>query len=150
MEIPSECDAASANSSESSALRRAIAKRVFVWALFSVLFGLTPLVALAIKSVFSPQGFRLENVLDTGDLFIVSVVLAGGAIGELFTSPSTKESQVLSIVAGFSCSFSVLANTIAFMALSKDTPTGTIVNVSLTFFLATLIASGACVGRAAA
>jgi len=67
--------------------RRTVAiKRLIVWLLFGAVFGLMPLFAVSLKEVFSPDGFHINNVLKNGDLFIVSAVLAAGAIGELLAA----------------------------------------------------------------
>lgn len=77
-------------------------KRLIVWLLFGAVFGLMPLFAVALKEVFSSGGFHITNVLKNGDLFIVSAVLAAGAIGELLAATTRGLSSFIAVIAGFS------------------------------------------------
>lgn len=128
--------------------RKTTAKRVLVWLLFGAVFGLMPLFAVTIKEEFSPVGFNLDELLKNGDLFIVSAVLAAGAIGELLAAASRGMSFFLSIISGFFCLMTFAGDTIAYVVAGSGSP-AEVATASLWFFPVTLLASGLCVGTAA-
>lgn len=128
--------------------RALVSKRLIVWVLFGAFFGLMPLFAVGLKEVFSPSGFHIDNVLKNGDLFIVSAVLAAGALGELLAAASRGLSFFAAVVAGFFCLVTFAGDTIAYL-VAGSASTSEIVIASLWFFPITLLASGLCVGMAA-
>lgn len=127
--------------------RKAAAKRIFVWLLFGAVVGLLPILAVILKEYLSPKGLHIDSVLASGDLLIVSAVLSASALGELIAA-STKEFDLLVIVAGFFCLACFAGDVLAF-AFADNATSSEIVTVSLWFFPATLIASSLCVGTAA-
>ena len=127
--------------------RQVAGKRVLVWLLFGAIFGLFPLFAVALKEVLSPGGFHIDSILASGDLFIISAVLSAGALGELIAA-SSKELELMVILAGFFCFVCFAGNTLAFAFAGAAKPSQ-IITLCAWFFPATLIASASCVGRAA-
>lgn len=127
--------------------RQVAGKRVLVWLLFGAIFGLFPLFAVALKEVLSPGGFHIDSILASGDLFIISAVLSAGALGELIAA-SSKELELMVILAGFFCFVCFAGNILAFAFAGAAKPSQ-IITLCAWFFPATLIASASCVGRAA-
>lgn len=121
--------------------------RLAVWLLFGVVLGLLPLIANGIKGVMSNQGFSLTEVLGGGELFIVSAVIAAGAIGELLVGTVRRRPPLLTVLAGFCTLAAFAANTMAYMAVSTA-PHSIVTNLSLGFFPFTLLASGFSIGMA--
>lgn len=76
---------------EVTSRRKALITRLSVWLLFGVILGLLPLIASVIKGAMSPDGLSFTQVLGGGELFIVSAVIAAGAMGELFAGPSRRD-----------------------------------------------------------
>lgn len=129
--------------------RRTVAiKRLIVWLLFGAVFGLMPLFAVSLKEVFSSGGFHINNVLKNGDLFIVSAVLAAGAIGELLAATTRGLSSFVAVIAGFFCLATFAGDTIAYVVVGSASASE-IATASYWFFPITLVASGVCVGTAA-
>lgn len=128
--------------------RKNAAKRVLVWLLFGAIFGLMPLFAVTLKEVFSPTGFKIDELLKNGDLFIVSAVLAAGAIGELLAAASRGMSFYLAVISGFFCLITFAGDTIAYV-VAGSAPPAEVTTASLWFFPVTLLASGLCIGTAA-
>jgi hypothetical protein len=127
--------------------RRKIAtKRILVWLLFGAFFGLMPIFAVTLKEVFSPQGFSIDELLKSGELFIVSAVLSAGAIGELLAAASRGMSFYLAVISGFFCLAAFAGDTIAYV-VAENAPPAEITVASLWFFPLTLLSSGLCVGR---
>jgi hypothetical protein len=130
--------------------RKAATKRVVVWFLFGAFFGLWPLFAVMIKEAFSPTGFNIDQLLNNGDLFTISAVLAAGALGELIAAASKGGmSFFLVIFSGFFCLMSFAGDLVAFYASAGSTSSGDIAIASLCCFPLTLVASGLCIGVAA-
>lgn len=127
--------------------REAVTTRLVVWLLFGVVLGLLPLIASVIRGVMSKDAFSFTEVLGGGELFIVSAVIAAGAMGELFAGAFRDSPRLLTILAGFWTLLAFTANTMAYMAVSSA-PHSTVMNLSLAFFPFTLIASGLSIGTA--
>jgi hypothetical protein len=56
------------------------------WLVFSVALSLAPILLLAIVQLAHGQALTLASVLDNGDLFIISAVLAADGIGAAITA----------------------------------------------------------------
>jgi hypothetical protein len=161
--------------------------RLLVWLIFGVFFGGLPLIADGVTETFSATGFSLNSLLVQGGLFIVSAVMAAGAIGELFVAELPERERNYRVAAGGFCLLLCVGNTAAYIA--SDTPVSCLAaeqrtvdatsvqlnqilefavaqqhacmnsaaflhptlafHLSLWFFLATALASAACVGMAA-
>jgi hypothetical protein len=134
---------------EVTSRRKALITRLSVWLLFGVILGLLPLIASVIKGAMSPDGLSFTEVLGGGELFIVSAVIAAGAMGELFAGGFKEAPILLTVLAGFWTLLAFAANTMAYMAVSTA-PQPTVVHLSLVFFPFTLLASGLSIGTAAA
>ena len=97
---------------EVTSRRKALITRLSVWLLFGVMLGLLPLIARVIKGAMSKDGLSITEVLGDGELFIVSAVIAAGAMGELFAGAFKECPSLLTVLAGFwtlSC-FAVLVD----------------------------------------
>jgi hypothetical protein len=129
--------------------RRSIAtKRILVWLLFAGIFGLMPIFAVAIKEALSPGGFHIIGAIRNGDVFIVSAVLAAGALGELIAAASKGMNFFGAILAGFFTLAVFAGNTVAYV-YAGAAPASTLVTASYWVFPVTLAASGICVWTAA-
>lgn len=101
----------------------------------------------------SAEGLNLTEVLGRGELFIVSAVIAGSAIGELVTAMFMRDYsrhptpfKVIGIAFGCTTLIALAANTVAYMV--NATPE-TIRDTSLWLFLITVIPSGAIIAMVA-
>ena len=121
-------------------------RRLFVWLLFSVIFGLFPIIAAGFKGLTASKGFSVDEMLASGELFVVSAVLSAGALGELI-SAGIKGSHpgYLRIAAGFFCLLCFCANTMGFMDVG-GTPPQLNTTLSITFFIVTTVVSAVCIG----
>jgi hypothetical protein len=125
-----------------------LAERLAVWALFGMIFGLLPLIAVAIKGVMSPGGTSLDEILGGGEMFIVGAVTAAGAVGELFSALRTRRSTAgKQLAAGF-CFLCSVCNSMAYLSVHADNP-HTVAVASYISFGVTYLASGVCVAMAA-
>lgn len=100
----------------SSSRRPIVVTRLLVWILFGVLFGGLPLIADGVVDAFSADGFSLNFLLIQGGLFIISAVMAAGAIGELFVADIPNRERNYRIAAGGSCLLLCVSNTAAYIA----------------------------------
>lgn len=129
--------------------RRELAtKRILVWLLFAAIFGLMPVFAVAIKEALSPDGFHIAGAVRNGDVFIVSAVLAAGALGELIAAASKGMNFWGAILAGFFTLAAFAGNTVAYV-YAGTAPANAVVTASYWVFPLTLLASGICVWTAA-
>jgi hypothetical protein len=155
-----------------------------VWLIFGVVFGGLPLIADGVVEAFSANGFSSNLLLIEGGLFIVSAVMAAGAIGELFVADLPDGERNYRVAAGGFCLLLCVGNTAAYIASATpvscltaeqrtvDSPLKQIAelatlqqqacmssasflhptlafHLSLWFFVATALASAACIGMAA-
>jgi hypothetical protein len=60
--------------------------QVTQWLVFSIALSLAPIVLLAIVQIAHGQALTLASLLDNGDLFIISAVLAADGIGTAITA----------------------------------------------------------------
>ena len=123
-------------------------QRILVWLLFGAIFGLTPIFAVAIKEAFSKDGFDIDQLLKTGELFVAAAVLSAGAIGELIAAAARGANFYLAVITGFFCLAAFAGDTIAFV-VADSAPPAEVAVVSLWFFPLTALASALCVGTAA-
>jgi len=122
--------------------------RLTVWVLFGVIIALLPLIAVGIKDAMSAEGFHLCNVLVDGELFVVSAVLAAGALGELLGAAYRTGLGLVVVFAGFGCFATFAGNMMCYMVVADSLP-GAVVEVSVWLFALTLIPSGVAIGTAA-
>jgi hypothetical protein len=90
--------------------------RLLVWLIFSVVFGGLPLIADGFAEAFSAGGFSFNLLLIQGGLFIISAVMAAGAIGELFVADLPERERNYRVAAGGFCLLLCVGNTIAYVA----------------------------------
>ena len=107
-----------------------------------------PLLAVSLKEILSPTGFSIDDVLKHGDLFVVSAVLAAGALGELLAAVSRGPRFYLVVLAGFFGLLTFGADTFAYMAATTARADEVAV-ISIWLFALTLLASASCVWTAA-
>jgi hypothetical protein len=84
--------------------------------MFGVVFGGLPLIADGVVEAFSASGFSLSLLLIQGGLFIVSAVMAAGAIGELFVADLPDRERNYRVAAGGFCLLLCVGNTAAYIA----------------------------------
>jgi hypothetical protein len=130
-------------------VRRKVTVRMVVWVLFGVICALLPFAAVSLKNVLSATPTTLDELLVGGELYVVSAVLAGGALGELIGAAYRRERSLVVVLAGFGCFATFAGNVMGYMVVGTSNPE-MIVSVSEWLFLLTLIASGVSIGRAAA
>jgi hypothetical protein len=87
--------------------------RLLVWLIFGVVFGGLPLIADGVVEAFSANGFSFNLLLIEGGLFIVSAVMAAGAIGELFVADLPDGERNYRVAAGGFCLLLCVGNTAA-------------------------------------
>lgn len=137
---------------EVASRRKVLIIRLSVWLSFGVIVGSLPLIASMIRDAMSRGGLSLTEVLKGGDLFVISAVVAAGALGELlavaFAGGFGETPRVLPVLAGCWTFLAFVGNTIAYTAVSVSSP-ATVVNWSLVFFPLTILASGLSVGTVA-
>jgi hypothetical protein len=124
----------------------AIIVRTVAWVAFVVLFGLLPLLVAMVRAAMSPHGLDLTEVLGRGELFLVSAVIGGTAIGALVTEILMRDYsrhptafKVFAILFGCTALIALVANTIGYMV---DAEPETIRTTSEWLFLVTVVPSG--------
>jgi hypothetical protein len=100
------------------------AVKVFRWLLFTVLFGLCPLLVRYINSRANEKPMNLMETLNNGDLFIVGAVIAADAIGKAFhgntkQQPDAPWRRLMRIVCGFGCVALLFAASIEFSQVAS-------------------------------
>jgi hypothetical protein len=115
-EPPESAPSEGESSGQSSSRRSAILTRLLVWLIFGVVFGGLPFIAGGVIETFSPGGFSLNDLLGEGGLFIISAVMAAGALGELFVAVLPERERNYQVAAGGSCLLLCVGNTAAYVA----------------------------------
>ncbi len=93
-------------------------RRIVVWILFGVVGGLTPLYLISSQRASTGEPSSIVDVIATGELILISAVLAIGSIGELLANAKSR----LSLYAIFNvvCAISVLFGGALFYARIKS------------------------------
>lgn len=94
--------------------RPMVITRLLLWLIFGVVIGLLPLFADGIKETLSAGGFSFSHTLSQGELFVVSAVIAAGAIGELFVANLPKRESNYKIAGGGFCFLLCMGNAFAY------------------------------------
>jgi hypothetical protein len=129
---------------------RAIVERLVVFILFGAFFGLMPVWANGIKiAMASDREPVLSGALGSGELFIVSAVMAAAAVGELFVASMPKSAKIWQVIGGWSCVACCVGNVILYVVVNSGTSPVKIVDFSIWFFVGALLSSALCVGLAA-
>ena len=103
---------------QSPSRRPIVFTRLLVWLIFGVVFGCLPLIADGVIEAFNASGFSISFLLIQGGLFIVSAVMAAGAIGELFVADLPERERNYRVAAGGFCLLLCVGNTAAYVASS--------------------------------
>lgn len=108
--------------------RKALGRRLFklfTWAIFGVLFGLFPVFANAYKGEHSSKGFSLADAFASGELYIVSAIIAANSVGELLNLAARehKRSPFLVVGVGAACLVCFVLSTFNYMEVSAPSPT---------------------------
>jgi hypothetical protein len=117
--------------------------RFLAWLLFGAILGLLPLYIQLFRNLIDLDHFDVGPVLKGGELFVVSSVLAAGALGEVIAA-ARHRTTITSLVSGFVCLVCALGDSIAY-ALADTASFGGIVRISIFLFPASLIVSGVCI-----
>lgn len=94
--------------------RPMIIARLLLWLIFGVVIGLLPLYADGIKEALSAGGFSFSHTLFQGELFVISAVIAAGAIGELFVANLPDRERIYKIAGGGFCFLFCVGNAFAY------------------------------------
>ncbi len=81
-------------------------KTLLTWAIFTVVFGVTPIVVnwLYLRTHAHGKPIQWEQLLGKGELFLIAALLATDSIGRLFNGfPSNAWVRLFAILAGAVC-----------------------------------------------
>jgi hypothetical protein len=124
------------------------------WTIFSVLLALVPLLVSALIRATRRQAADLDTILSNGELLLITVGLAGAAVGELIGSGRGVARPMRELIsAGMSVVILVVsalyfADVAAAKAAAQVVDSPLIASVSLGVYVAALISSGACIALA--
>ncbi|WP_152626858.1 hypothetical protein [Streptacidiphilus carbonis] len=129
----------------------AILLRLAMWGLFGVVFSWMPLGIDMLKDLIKLDGVEYKSIIGNGELFVISAVIATGAVGEVAAADFPAKGKIFRIVCGAICGLSCLANSAAYAIFSPESPTpnGDIATISLVSFAFATITSAFCIGLAA-
>ena len=94
-------------------------KKVLQWIFFGVLIGITPLLVALLIGITKDSTTNLVDVLDNGELLLVTVGIAGAAVGDLLAG--SHRFPELEIVSGGGCIFILVISSIYFADISATT-----------------------------
>jgi hypothetical protein len=129
-------------------------KKVLHWLTFTVCFGLLPLFCAWAISEFRGTGRGLTDLLGKGELLMISAVIAGAAIGEVFSAsrelgqkrPASIGKVFLYYLGAVAIFSALIGNLIVFVALLPEVPEFTVSNWSIVLFLLTAASSCLIIG----
>lgn len=128
-------------------------KKVIRWIIFSVIIGITPIFLNFFSILFSKEiDFSFFLLVSKGESFLISAVIAAGAVGELIGRGQRWE--IGKIISGGSCLLLLIFSSYLFSRISGLGPTelldqmNSINTTSVTIFSCTFIASAFCVALA--
>ena len=122
---------------------------VYRWLLYSVGFGLVPILGVLFRGLTSTKGgFNLGDALGTGELFLISTVIAGGVLGDLRSrgpqdSGRSRSARYINEAAFFCVVLSVVANSFAYIQVDAM-PKWETADLSCWFFAFTIAVSVIC------
>jgi phosphate/sulfate permease len=113
---------------------------------------LLPFIAGIVKGALSKDGFSFTELFESGELFLVSAVVAFGVAGELITSALSDGKRLWSIVLSSWVLLALVSDAMAYMVvlLVQSTPPSKAMYVSLIMFGLTLLISGVSMRMAVA
>jgi hypothetical protein len=128
--------------------------RIFLWLVFTVIFGMSPLIVRFVISRADENPISFSDTLKTGDLLIVGSVIAADAIGKILgvrhvspdDGPGQKFKRGIRIVCGCACVLLLLLSCSEYSQVSGRIDSKTVynsVNVihdSLWIFFGTVVA----------
>jgi hypothetical protein len=80
-----------------------------------------------------------QDLLSSGELFVVAAVLAAGAIGEILYAVIPGTDRIWSVIAGASCLLTLVGNTVAYVSIDSQHLENAVA-MSWIFFIPTVIA----------
>ena len=89
-------------------------QRLVVWLLFGCLASLLPLVIEFVKAIDTAEGPSFSRIFGSGELLIISAVLAAGTLGEVI---HTMPRSLLKTILVFSCGAELLLPSLWFADL---------------------------------
>ena len=129
-----------------------VGKKISIWCVFGVILALIPIISNGVSEAFSASGYSFENVLQKGDLFIVSAVISGSTVGTLLELKLKKKERwgFARVIMSSVCFILSLLNSICYgpAANAGTSHHSTVFHLSLYLFLATLLTSGAGIALA--
>lgn len=126
---------------------RAIAGRVFQWALFGVIFGTLPLIVRFVTLLMSSGDISAVSMLGDGELLISSAAISAGALGEVFFATFDERTRIQRTTVGFMSMIVCICTSVAYVQAKVASPE-VVVNASLILFAATLCVAATCVSMA--
>ncbi len=116
--------------------------RLLQWALFGVLFSLTPLVFRLIWSSTTVGRVDVTGILSQGELLLVSTALSAAAVGDLY--PVHPRFRRTAIAISGCCLFVVAVSSAYYAAVSvSDAPYRSVVAIASFIFFLLSMAGGA-------
>jgi hypothetical protein len=123
---------------------RAVVVRVLGWFVFVAIIGLAPLALDAFKHGLDGKGFDIDSTLASGELFIVSAVLAAALFAEVFNAAfetgkavDTVRSAFL-ILAAAASAILIGLNTGAYALVTPGSSTQAVTSSSFWLYLSTV------------
>ena len=130
------------------ARRRVVIDRLSLWLLFSVIFGLLPVLINFLVGVMSPKGVSVLELFAKGDVLVSSAAISGAATGEMLFANFNEKDRRRRMVLGFFCLLGCVCDGVAYTQVDTSTQLTVTVVSSILLFIS-LITSAICVGTAA-
>lgn len=129
-----------------------LTEKFTIWLLFTVVLALSPLLFKASLVFITGKSPTLAQLLENGELLIVTVAIGADGIGKLFGSGSHR--KLLKIAAGGGTTLLVIYSSLLFAAISTTTlgsafDPDRVAIISTVMFFFTVIAGGSCTMLAA-
>jgi hypothetical protein len=124
--------------------------RLVAWLIFAVIIGVLPLARPVSRDFLAGSDVDLDSVFGSGELFIVSGLLAAGAIGEIALGGLRGEDSLAPLIALGACFMCFALNTLAYWSIGVGASgnvelSNSVSTKSLQMFVATLAACASCV-----
>ena len=137
-----------ANETLKEARRRVVIDRLSLWLLFSVVFGLLPVLVNFIVAVMSPKGVSFLELFAKGDVLVSAAAISGAATGEMLFADFGERDRRRRMILGFFCLLGCVCDAVAYTRVDTSTQHTVAVVSSILLFIS-LVTSAICVGTAA-
>lgn len=125
-------------------------QRLVVWLLFGVALGVTPIIFSVMRDMGPSGGPNWHEILQNGDLVLISAILTGGPIGELFLpTGQAAHSKVRRVFAAGSSLFLIMIEAGWYATIATQARTGASMDEDLVatgslMCLAAAVVAGCC------